>query len=139
MAQKFDFKQFFLQHGERIGVGVAAALSVLLIVMSLFMPGHGVMSGSASEKASTLNVTSEWVEKRIMDTVNNKPTGDELPPQNAEKGLKDLKPVYVNAGEYSIAQLIPVDTSGTLGRALPACWRSRKGSRSLARSTFAAT
>ncbi len=43
---KVDFKQVLLQHGERIGIGVAGALAGLMIVMSLFWPGSGVFSGS---------------------------------------------------------------------------------------------
>ena len=118
MAKKIDFKQFFLQHGERVGLVVAGVLAVLLLVLSLFMPGHGFFSGSAKEMASKLDVPSDEVEKKLNDP-RNVPGEKDKPPLNADAGLVTLTSQYVDPSKFQIAGLIPVDPSGTLGRRNP--------------------
>jgi hypothetical protein len=61
--KEFDFKQFLLEKGERVGLYVAGGLALLMIVLSLFLPGRGVFTlGRAGKTADDLNKTAK--EKR---------------------------------------------------------------------------
>jgi hypothetical protein len=76
----FDAKQFLLQKGERVGLGVALGLMVLLIVFSLFIPPNGLFSGSPVEKAESLSKVTTDVQNQLR---TNRP-GDNDKPGKAE-------------------------------------------------------
>jgi hypothetical protein len=75
----FDFKQFLLQKGERVGVGLAGFVAVALIITSLFWPGRGLFSGSPGANASSLKSKAASVHQRQMTAT----------PQDADKPSKD--------------------------------------------------
>ena len=46
--KKIDFQQLLLEKGERIGLCAAGGLAFILLALTLFMPGKGLFSGTAS-------------------------------------------------------------------------------------------
>jgi hypothetical protein len=88
----FDAKQFMLEKGERVGLGVALFLMVLLIIVSLFLPSHGFFSGSPTEKAKSLEKSAGSVQQQLASSQ----PGEEDKPQPAERTLaaiREFKPV----------------------------------------------
>src|SRR5437763_13667399 len=69
---EFDFKQFLLQKGEKVGLWTCVGLGVLMLGYSLFMPGKGFLSGSPNSNALVLEELSKEKENLIS---NNRPTG----------------------------------------------------------------
>ncbi|HEY7423592.1 MAG TPA: hypothetical protein VH682_05050 [Gemmataceae bacterium] len=52
--KEFDAKQFLLEKGEQVGLGIALTLMVLMLIVSLFLPSRGFLSGSPVAKAQPL-------------------------------------------------------------------------------------
>jgi hypothetical protein len=94
MAKKidFDFKQFMLQKGERVGLAVAVAIAALLFIL-------GVMTGLG--KSSPLPEIEKNTQKlSIAINGNDKPKEEEPPkPPRFEKGIN---PNEMAIGEWSI-------------------------------------
>lgn len=53
-----NYKEFLLEKGERVGLCVAGGLALLLLILTLFMPGKGLFSGTAGGHAEELNKLS---------------------------------------------------------------------------------
>jgi hypothetical protein len=98
----FDAKQFLLEHGERVGLGVGGAIALLLIVFGLFMPGHGFFSGSPAENARAMDAITKDVNDQLL---NNRPIKDDLPPDDSNRKLIDLDRSRVRATEYPLNAL----------------------------------
>src|SRR5262249_26960500 len=81
-----------------------------------FMPGKGLLAGSPSDKAKTLNETATWVNQRLTDP-NNVPGDADKPPPNAKEGLKvfDTKQLAV----ASIDGFASPESGSDLGRRQP--------------------
>ncbi len=118
MAKKVDFKQFLLQHGERIGLGVAGALTLLLLVTSLFLSGRGFFSGSPTEKAGVIEVSTKSVVDQLNNP-NNLPTDKDKPPKDADASRFGLNLQYVDGSKFVVSTFIPPDPTGTAGRRMP--------------------
>ena len=71
--KEFDAKQFLLEKGERVGLGVAVTLMVLMLIFSLFMPSRGFFSGSPSKNAEVLESGS----KQLQTALEYRATGTE--------------------------------------------------------------
>src|SRR5215471_14322007 len=71
MAKKLDidWKNFFLQKGEKIGLGVGVAVLGVMLVFGI----KGVCSGSPSANAAALNAKTKEAQNKL---VNNKPRDD---------------------------------------------------------------
>jgi hypothetical protein len=55
MALKdFDYKQFLLERGERVGLYIAGGLAFLLIFLTLFWPGAAIFHSSPKPEAKTI-------------------------------------------------------------------------------------
>src|SRR5262245_40048656 len=123
---KVDFQQVLLQHGERIGIGVAGAMAALMIVMSLFWPGSGVFSGSPAEKANALAKVTGQVDAKLRDP-NNVPGDADKPDKDAEKRRVDLnlKPEQTEGRE--VKALVFTDTGGQMGRRRPTVYPIDEG------------
>src|SRR5437764_304782 len=104
----FDAKQFMLEKGERVGLGVALFLMVLLTIVSLFMPSRGFFSGSPKEKAASLEKSAQSVQQALR---SSSPGDDDKPkdPQVTLAAIKEFKPVdgeaYQMAGLFAPSQL----------------------------------
>ncbi len=71
---KFDMKQFLLQRGELVGLGIAGLLLLGVGVTSLIA---GLAAGRPSKLAEELNKTTEEVQNALL---NNRPTdSDDMP------------------------------------------------------------
>lgn len=115
---KVDFKQVLMQHGERIGLGIAALLALGLIATSLFMPGSGVFSGSPDEKAKILEEKANAVQARLSDP-NNVPGEADKPSKDSDKKLVALEMKTIEGEKFRLARLVPEDNSGAQGRKVP--------------------
>jgi hypothetical protein len=69
----FDYKQFLLQKGEKVGLWTCVGLGVLMLGYSLFMPGKGFLSGSPNSNADALDKASAEKENLIS---TNRPSGE---------------------------------------------------------------
>lgn len=79
--KEFDAKQFLLEKGERVGLGIAVTLMVLMLVFSLFMPSKGFFSGSPAKNAEVLEQGS----KQLQNALNSaQPTERDLPGKASE-------------------------------------------------------
>ena len=86
---EFDFKQFLLQKGEKVGLWTCVGLGVLMLGYSLFMPGKGFLSGSPGSNAKELEDISGQKDNLIA---SNRPSG-ELPEQVIDPRLRGtIKP-----------------------------------------------
>jgi hypothetical protein len=69
-----NIQQFLLEKGERVGLAVAGLLAILLIVLYLFYPGHGLLAPSAAEKAKTI---VDLAGQKDRELKSNKPSDEE--------------------------------------------------------------
>ena len=97
MAKKFDFdwKNFLLQKGERVGLYAALGIMGLMLAFGLFWPGSGIFSGSSSANARALADLNQAASNALA---NNKPTG-----ADAEDTVTD--PKYKQAGDLELASV----------------------------------
>jgi hypothetical protein len=63
--KEFDAKQFLLEKGERVGLGIALTLMVLMLIISLFMPSKGFFAGSPSKNAEVLEQGSKQLQQAL--------------------------------------------------------------------------
>jgi hypothetical protein len=74
--KEFDYKQFLLEKGEQVGLGVAVTLMVLMLIFNLFMPDKGFFSGSPKTKAKALNDSTQQLETALT---SRQPSESDLP------------------------------------------------------------
>ncbi len=94
--KEFDAKQFLLEKGERVGLGVAVGLMVLMLIFSLFMPSNGFFSGSPSAKASALKTGTEQLETAL----STRTPGDNDKPEKREGGMPTLDKSLLDPENY---------------------------------------
>src|SRR5579872_3877823 len=95
--KEFDAKQFMLEKGERVGLGVALTLMVLMLIFSLFMPSSGFFSGSPSAKAKPLEEDS----KKLTNALNTREPGEkDKPPQDPKSRLIDIDAEPLKPQDY---------------------------------------
>ncbi len=99
--KEFDAKQFLLEKGERVGLGIAVALMVLMLVFSLFMPSRGFFSGSPAANAKPLEEGSTKL-KTALSNRNNKPGPADSPPDKAERNLIALDTARLDLQLYEM-------------------------------------
>jgi hypothetical protein len=94
---EFDFKEFLLQKGEKVGLWTCVGLGVLMLGYSLFMPGKGFLSGSPGSNAKELEDISVQKDNLIA---SNRPSG-ELPEQVIDPRLRGtIKPPYTMVASF---------------------------------------
>lgn len=101
--KEFDYKQFLLEKGERVGLGVAVTLMVLMLIFSLFMPSKGFFSGSASKNAETLASGAKQLDNALNTA---QPTESQLPGE-AKGRLIKLDTVPLRKDYYFPEPIIP--------------------------------
>jgi hypothetical protein len=95
--KEFDAKQFMLEKGERVGLGVALTLMVLMLILSLFMPSSGFFSGSPSAKAKPLEEGS----KQLTNALNTRqPSEKDLPDKDPQSRLIALDTERLKSDPY---------------------------------------
>ncbi|MHB1422866.1 MAG: hypothetical protein ACYC3I_06670 [Gemmataceae bacterium] len=94
--KEFDYKQFLLEKGERVGLGVAVALMVLMLVFSLFMPSKGFFSGSPAAKAKELKGSTDQLETAMRTKT---PGSNDLPEKGEDRLIK-LDTTYLQPEYY---------------------------------------
>src|SRR5438552_891315 len=83
MALKdFDFKQFLLAKGERVGLALAGAIMLLFFVLFLFLPGRGFFAKSPDANVKEISRETTSVTSRLNANVKLDKVRDaaELPP-----------------------------------------------------------
>ncbi len=81
MASKFDFKQFFFDKGERVGLIAAAGIGGLLLVTALFWPGYGLLADTPANNVKKLKEPTERADN-LLKRGGVTPNDDELPPKS---------------------------------------------------------
>ncbi len=76
--KEIDWKQFFIEKGERVGLALTAVLMVTLTAMSLFLPDHGFRVPGPDKNAEVLKTATDSVEQRLASAVPGK---EDLPPE----------------------------------------------------------
>jgi hypothetical protein len=95
--KEFNAKQFLLEKGEQVGLGVALTLMVLMLILSLFMPSKGFLSGSPGAKANELNNSTSQLERALT---SNQPAEKDLP-EKREGKLISLDTAYLLPDNYA--------------------------------------
>ncbi len=95
--KEFNAKQFLLDKGEQVGLGVALTLMVLMLILSLFRPGNGFLSGSPAAKAKELNNSTSQLETALT---TSKPAEKDLP-EKREGKLITLNTAYLLPDNYA--------------------------------------
>src|SRR6266849_2535672 len=93
----FDFKQFMLQKGERVGLYVAAGLAVLLIALGVILLAGRNGSLSPGANAAAMQDLTQKAEQKIK---TNKPSDQKL------KEFTDIDPVIADAGKKKDTEFI---------------------------------
>ena len=123
MALKdFNYKQFFFDHCERIGLGVAGAIT-LLLVLTLFIPGSGLfLIGSAGANAEVLTKAAEGVENGLR---SDQPTDADKPGDPHDKmvafNFNIIDPTAAKG--YMVADLFDPGMAGQAGRQMPTLYQ----------------
>src|SRR5262245_37808637 len=102
--KEFDWKKFLLMKGERIAPGLCILTTVVLVVMSLFMPGHGFRVASGVKNAEELNKLIRVVENGLK-TNTPREGSDELPPDVTTINLKSELIKDEGRKKYQLAEL----------------------------------
>lgn len=84
--KEFDAKQFLLEKGEQVGLGIALTIMVLMLIFSLFMPSQGFFSGSPAAMAEPLTKGTEKLERDLR----SRPLPDKYKPADTKGRLIDL-------------------------------------------------
>ncbi|MFL5242141.1 MAG: hypothetical protein ACJ8FY_08535 [Gemmataceae bacterium] len=106
---EFDFKQFLLQKGEKVGLWTCVGLGVLMLGYSLFRPGKGFLSGSRDSHAAELaNLSSQ--KDQLIST--NRPSGP-LAEAEIDPRLKGTikPPEAMVASAYALKNPLFISTS----------------------------
>jgi hypothetical protein len=81
--KEFDYKQFLLEKGERVGLYAAGGIALLMIVLSLFLPDKGLLSPSPRTRADVITKTAQD-KKNAVATAS--------PDDRQTKELRDVDP-----------------------------------------------
>lgn len=114
--KEFDYKQFLLEKGERVGLAVAGSLAGLILILSLFMPGKGFFSGSPATKAATLEEGATKLQSKLASA---EPTKDDLPRGEAKDNLIPLDTKTLPPQVYETTTWFEPERSGSLDRRPP--------------------
>lgn len=95
--KEFDTKQFLLEKGEVVGLYSAIALMVLMLILSLFMPGSGFFSGSPKEKALALKKDTDQLDNSLR---TKQPSEKDLP-EKREGRLIDIDTRELKADSFA--------------------------------------
>src|SRR5579883_594272 len=100
--KEFDYKQFLLEKGEQVGLGVAVTLMVMMLIFNLFMPGSGFFSGSPNTKARELNEGTGKLEDALA---TRQPSESDLPEKRGEGKLIAIDTESLIPDNYETAKL----------------------------------
>jgi hypothetical protein len=95
--KEFDAKQFLLEKGERVGLGVALTLMVAMLVFSLFMPSQGFFSGSPAANAEQLKKSTEQLDQALR---TREPGPNDKPDTDKNRLIK-LDTAYLQPDNYA--------------------------------------
>jgi hypothetical protein len=95
--KEFDYKRFLLEKGERVGLGVAVTVMVLMLIFNLFMPSKGFFSGSPATRAKELKNDTEQLENALRA---GQPSEGDLP-DNREGKLIAFDTSYLRSDHYA--------------------------------------
>lgn len=103
--KEFNAKQFLLEKGEQVGLGVAVTLMVLMLIFSLFMPSKGFFSGSPKDKAEAL----EQGAKKLETDLRTRDIPENEKPESTEGRLTDLDINYLLPKNYEVLKMFQPD------------------------------
>ena len=95
--KEFNAKQFLLEKGERVGLGVALTLMVAMLIFSLFMPSKGFFSGSPVANADELKKSTEQLDTALR---TKEPAPSDKPDTDKNRLIK-LDTTYLQPSNYA--------------------------------------
>src|SRR5262249_54454569 len=98
--KEFDAKQFLLEKGEQVGLGIA--LTLVMLIFSLFMPSRGFFSGSRSAKAEPMNKGA----KDLQNALNTRQPPDNYKAPDTKGRLIDLDTAALDPRFYEITNYL---------------------------------
>src|SRR5438552_1169711 len=84
--KEFDFKQFLLEKGERVGLYAAGGIAFLIIVLSLFLPGRGILSPSPKKSAEEIKGAAQQKKTLVASAA---------PSDTEKKQLREVDPTLL--------------------------------------------
>jgi hypothetical protein len=110
----FNYKDFLLRYGEYVGFGAVAALIVLLLVLYLFLPGKGFLSGSPTANAKELSDLSKGLDSKIKNAV-----GPKYEPLSNSSAIKQIPPIIDPNDERFVASIFEYKLPNASKRSQP--------------------
>jgi hypothetical protein len=110
------WKQFFIEKGERVGLGITVLLMVVILIVSLFLPDHGFLLPGPGDNAKQINDSSNTVATKQQ---NAKPTEADKPPPIPAVPVSFELTKFDNPGEYRVTKLWLPPPAGSTKRRMP--------------------
>jgi hypothetical protein len=124
-----NWKQFFIEKGERVGLAITAVLMVALTVVSLFLPNHGFLVPSPTANAKALNDVADQVDR---NRVSAKPTDADKPPPIPAVPVLFENAKVDNYKDYEVAlRWLPMGGAGNKRR-MPELFQCDEGTATVA-------
>jgi hypothetical protein len=117
MALKdFDWKQFFIEKGERVGLGVTGTLMVVITIVSLFLPEHGFLVPTPLANAKELSDSADRVSSKQSSA---RPTDADKPPAVGAVPVSFDSEKIDDASAYQFTKLFLAPPAGSTRRRMP--------------------
>jgi len=129
-GSKFDFKGFLLQHGDRVGLGTACVLALLLFGVMLV---PSLFGESATQMAENLEKPTANLQAKLNDPSNLPGDADKPPKDSAEKLQLTLDTSSVDGSKFRIAGLLPPGQPDDRARRQPKVYNVEEAAVALAR------
>lgn len=117
MAMKdFDFKQFMLEKGERVGLGIAGGVALLLVVLCMMSV---LRAGSPQKNADDLANLTKQVSQGLQTNTPRDSVPDEKPPKDNKDKLIALDISQLDRKQYQLAGIFEGYTLEAAKRRMP--------------------
>src|SRR6516165_6113360 len=97
-----DWKQFFIEKGERVGLAITGTLMVVITVVSLFLPQHGFLVPAPGDNAKLLNDSADKV---TANQQRAKPGDADMPPKIGAVPVSFDSDRISDASKYQVTKL----------------------------------
>jgi hypothetical protein len=124
-----QWKQFFIEKGERVGLGITVILMVVILVMSLFLPDHGFLLPGPGDNAGQINKSSDFVATRQHSAT---PAEADKPPPIPAVPVSFEITKFDDPGEYRTTKLWLPPPAGSTKRRMPELFQPDEGTAKVA-------
>lgn len=118
---------YFVEHGEKIGLGIAGGLALILFMLGM---SSMVFSANSDELAEDLNKKTAQIDAQFRSA---RPTEADLPPKNFSSRVVTLDNDLVLAARYEMAALRGTGGETQVGRRVPTIFPVEEAAGAVAR------